>query len=149
MLSENDKKTKTGDLGEKIVARYYRNLGHNVEESLNLFDRTKDMMIDEETCEVKTQIPWIMEKAFTVKPNQIKKCLNVEHLIFVETPSKFNNYVVQLYEFPKEKREYRMKRTKNNVDMILFEKKNATLLTTITDRDIIDQFQRYSLSEWK
>lgn len=149
MLTDNDKKTKTGELGERLVARYYRENGHNVSESLNLFDREKDMTIDEETCEVKTQIPWIMEKSFTVKPNQLRKCLSVDHLIFVETPSKFNNYSVEIYEFPKEDRCYRKKRTRSGDDMILFEKRNGVLLTTITDPDIVDQFKRYTSSEWK
>lgn len=149
MLSENDKKTKTGELGERLVARYYRANGHNVEESLNLFDHTKDMTIDEETCEVKTQIPWIKEDSFTIKENQVKKCLSVDRLIFVETPSKFNNYQVEIYEFPKEKREPKVKVTRDNRKMILFEKKKGVLLTTITDDDIVNQFKRYSLSEWK
>lgn len=149
MLTENDKKTKTGELGERLVARYYRDQGHKVEESLNLFDREKDMTIDEETCEVKTQIPWIRENAFTVKENQIRKCLSVERLIFVETPSKFNGYKVEIYEFPKDTRKYRTKITKDNRKMILFEKKNGVLLTTIEDDGIVEQFNRYSLTDWK
>ena len=149
MLTENDKRTKTGDLGERLVAKYYRDLGHKVDESLNLFDRFKDMSIDDESCEVKTQIPWIKENAFTIQESQVKKCLSVDRLIFVETPSKFNDYKVEIYEFPKESRDPKVKITKDNRKMILFEKKKGVLLTTITDDEIVNQFKRYSLSEWK
>jgi hypothetical protein len=149
MLSDDAKKTKTGDLGEKLVARFYRNQGHDVEESLNLFDFEKDMTIDGETCEVKTQMPWIKENAFSIREQQVKKCMNVDRLIFVETPSKFNDHRVHIYEFPKETRKYRTKITKDNRKMALFEKKNAVLLTTIEDDSIIEQFDRYNLSDWK
>jgi len=149
MLNTSEKKTKTGDLGEKLVAKYYRSLGHKVEESLDLFDRKKDMMIDEETCEVKTQQPWHMENSFTVQGNQIKKCTTVDRLIFVETPSKYNGFEVKIYEFPKDKRMTKVRSTSDNRKMYLFSKDNGILLTTIKEPVIIDQFKKYMVSEWR
>jgi len=149
MVTSDQLKTKTGDLGEKLVARYFRQNNSIVEESLDLFDRSKDMSIDGESCEVKTQQPWHKEQAFTVKPNQLQKCLEVDRLIFVETPSKYNGNCVKLYEIPKDKRQTRVMRTSDNRTMHLYSKKHAILLTTITDHGIIEQFRRYTMSTWR
>jgi hypothetical protein len=150
MLDSNQKKQKTGDLGEKLVARYYRDMGRSVYETMDLFDDKKDMLIDGLlSCEVKTQQPWHKEQAFTVKANQIKKCMSVDILIFVETPSKYNGNVVKLYEFPKNKRSTRECSTYDGRTMHLFDKKYATLLTTINDQIIVEQFNRYTLSTWR
>jgi len=149
MLTEKELMNKTGELGERIVAKYFTDLGHKVEQSLNLLDHKKDMTIDGKTCEVKTQQPWQIENAFTVRSNQIRKCREVDHLIFIETPSKSNGYKVDIYSFPKEDRTVRTKITRDNRQMFLYDKGKGTLLTSIDDPDIVDQFKRYSLSEWK
>ena len=149
MFTAEQFKTKTGDLGERLVARYYRSLGKSVEESLDLFDRKKDMTIDTLSCEVKTQQPWHKQSAFTVKPNQIEKCLDVDLLIFVETPSRYNGNSVEIYEIPKDKRQTKVMKTKDNRTMHLYKKCNAILLTTITDDVIVEQFNRYMTSTWR
>jgi hypothetical protein len=148
MLTAEQQRSKTGDLGEKLVARYYRSLSYTVEESLDLFDQRKDMTVDGLTCEVKTQQLWHKEQAFTVKSNQVEKCTDIDILIFVETPSKYNGNKVNIYEFAKDRRATRVMRTSDNRMMHLFYKKNANLLTTITDGVIVQQFNRYSLSSW-
>lgn len=150
VLDADQMKVKTGDLGERLVARYFRSQGLQVEESMDLFDRKKDMIVDEKhTCEVKTQQPWHKENAFTVKPGQITKCRNVDILIFVETPSKYNGNVVNLYEFPKDKRQTTSLITRDGRTMHLYAKENARLLDTISDPMIVEQFNRYSLSNWR
>ena len=151
VLDADQMKVKTGDLGERLVARYFRNLGLHVEESIDLFDQKKDMVIGlgKHTCEVKTQQLWHKENAFTVKPGQIAKCRDVDILIFVETPSKYNGNVVNLYDFPKDKRETRSLRTRDGRTMHLFKKENARLLDTISDSLIVDQFNRYTLYTWR
>lgn len=150
MLDADQMKTKTGDLGERLVARYFRNRGLHVEESIDLFDRKKDMVIDEKhTCEVKTQQLWHKENAFTVKAGQVAKCRDVDILIFVETPSKYNGNKVRLYEFPKDQRQTRVLRTADGRTMHLFGRENANLLETITDPVVVEQFNRYTLSTWR
>lgn len=150
MLDTDQMKTKTGDLGERLVARYFRNQGHQIEESIDLFDRKKDMLVDEKyTCEVKTQQLWHKENSFTVKPGQVEKCHDVDILIFVETPSKYNGNKVRLYEFPKDKRQTRVLRTMDGRTMHLFNRQNANLLETITDPVVVEQFNRYALSTWR
>jgi hypothetical protein len=149
MLNSEQRKSKTGDLGERLVARYFRQQGFQVEESLDLFDRKKDMIIDQnQSCEVKTQQLWHLQKAFTIRESQLKKCSNVDKLIFVETPSKYNQNRVFLYEFPKDKRQTRLMKTKDDRLMYLFPISNAILLETIDDPLICEQFNNYTLSTW-
>lgn len=149
MLDSNQLKTKTGELGERIVSRYFRNLGLHVEESFDLFDRKKDMIIDgNHTCEVKTQQAWHIENAFTIKKNQLQKCMDVDKLIFVETPSKYNGNKVYLYDFPKEKRRTATRTTSDGRFMHLFFKRDSVLLEVIDDLVIVNQFKRYTLSGW-
>jgi hypothetical protein len=150
VLDADQMKVKTGDLGERLVARYFRSQGLHVEESIDLFDQKKDMIVDEKhTCEVKTQQLWHKENAFTIKPGQVAKCRDVDILIFVETPSKYNGNIVNLYEFPKDRRKTRIHRTRDGRTMHLFGKENARLLATISDPVIVDQFNRYTLSTWR
>lgn len=149
MLSTQELKLKTGDLGEKLVAKYFREQGLFVEESLDLFDRKKDMMIGEQTCEVKTQQRWHTENAFTIAKFQINKCRSVDRLIFVETPSKYDQDTVRIYEYPKEKRLFRLRTTNDGRPMYLLSVSDGQLLTTYTERYIIDQFNRYSTSNWR
>lgn len=149
-LSESEMKVKTGDLGERLVSRYFRSKGLQVEESLDLFDRKRDMLVgDGQTCEVKTQQAWHKENAFTVKPNQVSKCQSVDILVFVETPSIYNGNRVMMYEFPKDKRQTRVLRTRDGRFMHLFEKEHAVLLAEVTDPMVVDQFRKYSLSKWR
>jgi hypothetical protein len=142
-------KSKTGELGERLVAKYFRDLGIYVEESLDLFDRTKDMTVDGLICEIKTQQLWHKEQAFTIKPNQLKKCQEVDILIFVETPSKYNGNKVYVYEFTKDKRQTRMMETADGRVMHLFPKANAKLLTSSSNNNIIKQFSEYSVSKFR
>lgn len=148
MFDAEQKKMKTGDLGEKLVAKYYRTLGNIVEESLDLFDYEKDMMVDINRCEVKTQQRWHLQNAFTINPNQLKKCQEVDLLIIVETPSKYNNMTVVLYDFPKDQRKFYKKRTNDGRMMYCIKTTLGKVLTTYTNPGIINQFTRYSNSSW-
>ena len=149
MLSYEERKKKTGELGEKLVSRYYRFLGLSVEKSSDKFDIKKDMLVDNKTCEVKAQQAWHVQNSFAVETDQLKKCNDVDILIFVETPTRFNNNTVRLYKMPKDKREVRTLITKDNRKMKLFSRNNAILLQIITNKDIVDEFKLYSSSKWK
>jgi hypothetical protein len=147
MLTVSDKKTKTGELGERIVAKYFRDQGCKVEESLNLFDSKKDMMIDGLTCEVKSQQPWHSENAFSIKPYQLKKCKSVDRLFFVETPSKYNQQT-KIYELDKENRIFYKRNARDGREMLLVKKTKCKLLTIIEEHIIVNQFKEYSVSSW-
>lgn len=77
-------KQKLGRIGELVVANIF---GCSI--SADSFDTEKDMLTKSgRTVEVKTQCRWLKEQAFviddTATNKNIKKCLEVDALIFVE-----------------------------------------------------------------
>lgn len=82
-----DSRDALGRIGEKIIANIFSQHGAEITESIDPYDSVKDMVIDGETVEVKTQVPFIREKSFTIKKNQLRKCRNVDRLFFVSVPA--------------------------------------------------------------
>ena len=80
-----------GDIGEKIVGNYMSKIGRTVEMSTDPFDSEKDMKVNGISLEVKTQVPYCLEKSFTIKRNQLNKCLNVEYFVIVQAPCEYLN----------------------------------------------------------
>ena len=147
-MSNELKMNQMGMAGEKVVSNYFRGLGHTVEESLSTYDRVKDMLVDGETCEVKTQQPFHVENAFTMKENQLTKCKNVDKLIFVEVPAHYSN-VINMWEAPKDKRKFRTRTTRDGRNMYLLSMENMTLLTSISDTVLVNELKSFSNSKWK
>lgn len=73
-------------LGEKIVAKHFRDSGHQVEESLNVFDQDKDMIIDGYNIEVKTNAPLIYYDSFSFPKGQYNKIMNSHRVYWVSVP---------------------------------------------------------------
>ena len=142
------KMNQLGMAGEKLVSNFFRGLGHTVEESLSTYDRVKDMTVNGKTCEVKTQQPFHVEDAFTMKENQLTKCKNVDKLIFVEAPEPKAN-VVYIWEAPKEHRKFRTRVTRDGRNMYLLDKSNMILLTSINDKVLVNEMKSFSNSKWK
>ena len=90
-LTPDQRKTILGRMGEICVANWANSESKSVFLSIDPFDSTKDMTIDGQTVEVKTQVPWVSERAFTIGQNQLEKCQNVDNLYFVAllSPSGF------------------------------------------------------------
>lgn len=80
------KRVLLGMLGEKIVAKHFRDSGHQVEESLNVFDSDKDMVIDGYNVEVKTNAPLIYYDSFSFKKGQYNKIMNAHRVYWVSVP---------------------------------------------------------------
>ena len=148
MMTNELKMNQLGMAGEKLVSNFFRSLGHTVEESLSTYDRVKDMTVDGKTCEVKTQQPFHVEDAFTMKENQLKKCKDVDKLIFVEAPEPKAN-VVYIWEAPKEHRKFRTRVTRDGRNMYLLDKGNMILLTSINDKVLVNEMKGFSNSKWK
>jgi len=85
------KKVMLGMVGERIVAHLLRKQGHMVEESLDPFDMQKDMLLDGNQIEVKTQVPFMMEDSFGVHPSQLKKMVSSHRVYFVSVPTSGKN----------------------------------------------------------
>jgi hypothetical protein len=77
-----------GLMGERIVAYLLRKDGHAVEESLNPFDDQKDMTVDGQPVEVKTQVPYMIEDSFAVLPYQLKKLKSCHRVYWLSVPLK-------------------------------------------------------------
>ena len=99
-MNEEQKKVECGSIGEDLVADLFRRQGREVSLSENKYDSVKDMLVDGKTCEVKTQVPYFNKKMFTIKVNQYFKCMNADKLIWVQMPTKHNDYRIDIYESP-------------------------------------------------
>ena len=84
-----DNKQILGTIGEKIVANYMSRIGRIVEVATDPFDSTKDMKVNGKSLEVKTQVPYVLKKGFTIKPNQLQKCLNADYFVIVQAPCDY------------------------------------------------------------
>jgi len=82
----NYKKVLLGILGEKIIAKYFRDAGCIVEESLNVFDSEKDMIINGKNVEVKTNTPLFYYDSFTIPQNQYNKIMNSYRVYWISVP---------------------------------------------------------------
>lgn len=147
-MSDKLKMNQLGMAGEKLVSSYFRSLGHTVEESLSTYDSVKDMIVDGETCEVKTQQPFHIENAFTMKENQLTKCRNVAKLVFVEAPSHSSNSI-KIWDAPKGDRKFSTKITKDGRKMFMLDKGRMNLLHTIEDDVIVNEMKSFSNSSWR
>jgi len=77
-----------GLIGEKYVANYLAENNRVVKHSLDKFDSRKDLLVDgTKTVEVKTGVPFISERAFSVHRAQLDKCRYVDELYFVTIPA--------------------------------------------------------------
>ena len=91
VTQENYQKKVLGDIGEKIVGNYMSRIGRTVEMSTDSFDSEKDMKVNGVSLEVKTQVPFCLENSFTIRKNQLNKCLNVDYFVIVQAPCKYLN----------------------------------------------------------
>lgn len=83
----DEKKTRLGKMGEICVGNWASTQGKVVIHAIDPYDSQKDLVIDGISVEVKTQTPYINEMAFSIRPNQIRKCREVGELYFVALPS--------------------------------------------------------------
>ena len=74
-MNKEQMMVELGSIGEEVVADLYRRQGCEVSLSENKYDSVKDMLIDGQTCEVKTQMPYFLKKMFTIKVDQYFKCM--------------------------------------------------------------------------
>jgi hypothetical protein len=135
--------SKLGLLGELIIQEYFGG-----EMSDNVWDHEKDLIIEGEGVEIKTQARWKLKNAFTIpySTTQYNKCKNVPHLVFVE-PGK--NKEIRIYEDLRMQRDfntttdtYGRKRYTVNVN-------NTTLVHTLQEPEIWDLIMKYSGTETK
>lgn len=149
--TEDDQKTRMGKIGETIFANFCSARGYKIEVSIDPFDPKKDMMVDGLTTEVKTQVPYVYKNAFTFKPNQLKKCLTVERLIFVSVPNHKTHHHSdgKIYEINPKKMRYYSYITKDGRNMVAIpiDQIDMKELFTMAKEDAT-LLQKYSSSKW-
>lgn len=148
---EEDCRVRMGEIGEKIFINFCSSNGQKVEVASDPYDSKKDLLVEGLTTEVKTQVPFILKNAFTFRPTQLKKCLNVERLIFVSVPSNKRKYKSdgKVYEIDPTKMKYHSYSTEDGRNMIVIpiDQPDMTELFTMTENEAI-LLQKYSYSGW-
>ncbi len=150
-----------GQEGENLVASWFKEHGFVVKKSEDQYDDRKDLLINDEAVEVKTQtvyrkFPFMGEfkPSFTVPiiedtkihRNQLNKCLNVEHLIFVSRSSN-TDLNVRIYEAPPlGKRYFTIIQNKKDGRFVAgFPISEMNEIGVISDKATVDKF----MDEWR
>lgn len=140
-----------GKAGESLVSNLLQEVhGWTVSTSVDQYDNIKDMVAVRDgvsqTIEVKTQQPYHMQNAFTVKANQVEKCKNVDQLVFVETPSQQNGYKVIIWNSPN--RDFFTTMTSHG-KMYCLDKDEMEVMGEFDDFNTVNAFRRHSTSKWR
>ena len=142
-----------GRMGEKYVTNHLTKQGVVVEQALNHFDMVKDMTADGKTVEVKTQVPFIMKKAFSFKKysNNLKKCRSVDDLYFIAVPAPKHKFDREGWLFRIDPKTFRTEeyKTKGGLEMILIpiDQEAVTPIHKI-DSEITDEMMKYTSSDY-
>lgn len=141
-----------GILGEKIVAGFLRKKGYTVEESLDIFDSSKDMQVNDSLVEVKTQTPLIVYDSFAINENQLNKILGCKYVFWVSVPlSKFNDEFegcVFCMDVNDSSLKYDSMTLKSGRRIVKFPRKQSAMKNVyrITDEKILRQMKQLSTS---
>ena len=154
MISEIEKKVKLGNYGEILLSEILRSQGYDVKLSLDAFDKVKDMTVNGATVEVKTQVPWYVQKAFTIQPNQYLKCANADFVVFIAVPSlgltdiANREYDGNIYTVEPKKVKWRTFQTRHGRQMFLLniKQEGVTLCHKITDKETLKQLFQLTTS---
>jgi len=151
-IPTEQRKVIQGMMGERIVAHFLRKEGHVVEESLNPFDNKKDMLVDGLPCEVKTQVPIVVEDSFGVSPSQLPKIKNSHRVYWVSVPTSRNidEYAGCIFEMDPAHEKLKGHRwsAHSGREAILFPRKQEAMAIrwVITDEDLLNQLKELSTS---
>lgn len=150
LQSPPERKILVGIIGERIVAHYLRKAGHTVEESLNVFDTEKDMLVDGLPVEVKTQVPLVIEDSFSIDYSQKKKIMNSHRVYFVSIPTKLGDDLEGcIFELnPQEEFKAHRRDRADGSKIICIPRRQTALkiVARITDTEILEQLKRLSTS---
>lgn len=150
-MNKIEKMNELGLMGEKIIINYLSEEGHVVKHSVDKYDNEKDLVVGNKKVEVKTQVPFILENAFTFKPDQLRKCRNVDLLYFVSVPANRHGdqWSGWIFEADPKSFKTRQRTTKDGRVMILVDRNQPALkpIKRISEEEI-RQLQRYTVSEY-
>jgi hypothetical protein len=106
-------------------------------------------LVDDKKVEVKTQVPFIMQNAFTFKPNQLNKCRSVDVLYFVSVPAPRHSDKWAGWIFRVEPKNFKTRNytTKDGRKMILIDREQEALkpVRKMTEQEMAE-LQKYTVS---
>ena len=150
-MTKEEMMNELGLAGEKIVINMLSDAGHKVKSSIDKFDSEKDLLVNGKKVEVKTQVPFVMQNAFTFKPNQLPKCRSVDVVYFVCVPpikhkDKWGGWIFEVNPQEFVTRNYI---TKDGRVMLLVDREQPALrpVKQITDQEA-RELQKYTVSEF-
>jgi hypothetical protein len=149
-MSVDYKKVLLGMLGEKIVAKHFRDNGHQVDESLNVFDSEKDMIIDGNNVEVKTNAPLIYYDSFSFPKSQYNKIMNAHRVYWVSVPlqTKDDQFAGCIFEMdPKVVQLHNITfHTGNTITALKRQQPGMKIIHKIEDRSLLNHLKELSSS---
>ena len=146
-MNRAQKILKIGRIGEELVKEVLSESGDMVTLSESKFDSVKDMIINDKfTVEVKTLVPIKKYNAFALGSSQWRKCDEVDHLFFVEIPSKQDDPVV-LWESKKPRKYFTQ--YFNGDTCRMYEKTCLHEYKKVYNRDITTQLCELSPSKYR
>ena len=148
-MTKDEMMNELGLMGEKIVINMLNEQGCKVKTSVDKYDSEKDMVVDGKKVEVKTQVPFIMQNAFTFKPNQLRKCRGVDELYFVSVPAGRHGDKWEGWIFKADPKTFttRQYKTKDGRDMILVDREQEALTPVLKmSNEEIKELQKYTVS---
>lgn len=140
-----------GKLGEEIVLNYLQHHGFDAKFSTNQFDRVRDIIVDGKNLEVKTMVPWVNQRCWTVRESQLNKLLNSDIVAFVtvgndQIPTDHDNKV---YYMPGSAMRIETKETRDGRKMLCipFDMKGVRKLFDLSEEDS-KRLKEASISGW-
>ena len=150
-MTKEEMMNELGLAGEKIIINMLSEAGCRIKSSVDKFDSEKDLLVDGKKVEVKTQVPFIMQNAFTFKPNQLRKCRSVDVLYFVSVPAGRHNDKWAGWIFKADPKTFttRTYKTKDGRQMILVDREQPALypVKKMTDEEMVE-LQKYTVSDY-
>jgi hypothetical protein len=145
-----------GNYGERIVGEVLRSIGYDVVYSDDPYDRNKDMTVNGSTVEIKTQVPFYSEKAFSINAKQLRKCNSVDYVVFVAVPSlnmtsigRGNSIDGNIYTVDPQIAKWRSRTTNDGRSMYLMDinQPGVTLCHKITNQKILNSLTKLTTSK--
>jgi hypothetical protein len=149
-MTKEELMNELGLAGEKIVINMLSEEGCKIKTSVDKYDSEKDLLVDGQyKVEVKTQVPFVMQNAFTFKPNQLRKCRSVDVLYFVSVPPPRHQdkWAGWIFRVEPQKFTTRNYKTKDGREMVLIDREQPALtpIKKMSDEEI-KELQKYTVS---
>ena len=148
-MTKDEMMNELGLSGEKVIINLLSEEGRKVKTSIDKYDSEKDLLADGKKVEVKTQVPFIMQNAFTFKPNQLRKCRSVDILYFVSVPAGRHSDKWAGWIFKADPKAFKTRtyKTKDGREMILVDREQEALtpIKKMSDEEM-KELQKYSVS---